>query len=168
VREVITVRVAGERRHLQTLAIVAVVATLGLALVSGCGRSEPEGAADGSTATDKPSAATQTSEGGEVTIAVTWRDPTAGPVFEVAMDTHSVNLDDYDLQNLAVLHNDQGKEVRPSSWDAPKGGHHREGTLRFPEKTPDGGLMIGPDTREIELVIRDVAGVPERRFVWRL
>lgn len=167
-RGVVTVRVVGGRPHLQTLAIVAVVATLGLALVSGCGRSEPEGAADGSTATGKPSAATQTSEGGEVTIAVTWRGPTAGPVFEVAMDTHSVNLDDYDLRNLAVLRNDEGKEVRPSSWDAPKGGHHREGTLSFPKKTPDGSLIIGPDTREIELVIRDVAGVPERRFEWRL
>ena len=137
---------------------------------SGCSSAESGGdageAADQGAA--KPSAATQKSEGGEVTVEVAWKGRSAGPVFDVAMDTHSVDLDGYDLRELAVLRNDRGKEVRPNSWNAPKGGHHREGTLSFPEKAPDGSPVIGPETREIELILRDVAGVPERKFEWRL
>jgi hypothetical protein len=137
---------------------------------SGCGSAESGGDAGKSAEQDaaKPSAATQTSEGGEVTVAATWEGRSAGPVFGVAMDTHSVDLDGYDLRQLAVLRTDGGEEVRPSGWNAPKGGHHREGTLSFPEKTPNGSPVIGPDTREIELIIHDVAGVPERRFEWKL
>ena len=30
----------------------------------------------------------------------------------------------------------------------------------------DGSALIAPDTRTIELVIRDIAGVPERVFRW--
>ena len=84
------------------------------------------------------------------------------------MDTHSVDLDGYDLKKLVVLRADGGMEVRPSAWDAPKGGHHREVTLTFPKRTSDGSRVIGRDTRRIRLVIRDVAGVTERSFEWKL
>lgn len=84
------------------------------------------------------------------------------------MDTHSVDLDTYDFRQLALLYNDQGQEVQPNRWDAPEGGHHREGTLSFPTEAADGSEVIRPDTHKIELVIRDVAGVPERRFEWTL
>jgi hypothetical protein len=153
--------------YLQVLAFVGLVIVLGLVL-PGCGGSEPDDSAENTTDTDQPSAATQTSEGGGVTVAVTWQGPSGGPAFEVAMDTHSVDLDIYDLRQLAVLRNDQGQEVQPNGWDAPEGGHHREGTLSFPTETADGGQVIGPDAHKIELVIRDVADVPERRFEWTL
>src|SRR5215212_7345307 len=48
----------------------------------------------------------QTNTGGQVTLVVTWAGPGGGPVFSVAMDTHSVNLDRYDLRQLAVLRTD--------------------------------------------------------------
>jgi hypothetical protein len=86
----------------------------------------------------------------------------------VAMDTHSVDLDAVDLGRSAVLRVDQGREVPPTGWDAPKGGHHREGKLTFPDKGADGAPLIGPDTWVVELVIRDVAGVPERTLRWDL
>jgi len=121
----------------------------------------PEGAQQ-----PQASGSTQTSEGGAVTVEVTWQGRSAGPVFRVAMDTHSVDLDSYDLMKLAVLRIDQGQELRPSGWDAPPGGHHRSGTLTFPVNAPDGSPLIGPNTRTIELVIRGVAGVPERVFRW--
>jgi hypothetical protein len=111
-------------------------------------------------------AATQISEAAQVTVAVTWDGPAAGPLFRVVMDTHSVDLDGYDLRRLAVLRTDRGAELRPLGWDAPKGGHHRSGTLSFPSTAPDGSAAIGPTTRTVQLVIRDVAGVPERRFEW--
>jgi hypothetical protein len=148
-------------RLIRLLALSGLVVTLSVVLV-GCGSTESGGKGA------KPGAATQTSKGGGVTVAAAWEGRSAGPVFEVAMDTHSVDLDGYDLKKLAVLRADGGEEVSPSAWDAPKGGHHREGTLTFPVKAPDGKRVIGPDTRRIQLIIRDVAGVPERSFEWKL
>lgn len=110
--------------------------------------------------------ATQTNEGGQVTIAATWPGSSAGPVFSVAMNTHTVDLGAFDLKQLAVLRLDGGREVQPTSWDGPKGGHHSSGTLTFPATASDGTPLIAPNTRTIELIIRDVAGVPERIFRW--
>ena len=112
------------------------------------------------------SGATQTSEGGQVTIKATWQGPGAGLIFDVVMDTHAVDLDGFDLAQLAALRVDGAREVHPASWNAPKGGHHRQGILTFPSTAGDGSPFITADTRAIELVIRDVAGVPERVLRW--
>jgi hypothetical protein len=108
--------------------------------------------------------ATQVRDGGQVSLAVTWRGPEAGAVFLVAMDTHSVDLDSLDLAQLATLKTPAG-ELSPTGWEAPKGGHHRAGTLTFAATTADGRPTIGGGP--IELLIRDVAGVPERSFQWQ-
>lgn len=158
------------KRRLSTRGFRLVVALAAAAVVSllltACGGSGSAGAPPGATASVASSAATQTNEGGNVTVKVTWQGTNAGPVFTVALDTHSVNLDSYDLRQLAVLRTDQGVEVSPSGWDAPNGGHHREGRLTFPTTTADGKQVLGQSTRTIELVIRNVAGVPERTFRW--
>jgi hypothetical protein len=109
---------------------------------------------------------TQTNTGGQVTVAVTWHGSIAEPTFTVVLDTHAVDLDRYDLRQLAVLRTDQGQEVQPSGWDAPPGGHHRQGTLTFPATAADGSPLADPSVRTIEVVIRGVAGVPERIFRW--
>ena len=44
----------------------------------------------------------------------------------------------------------------------------RGGTLTFPSTAADGEPIIGPTTRTLELVIHDVADVPERSFQWAL
>lgn len=166
-------------RYARMLALTGLLVAFALVL-SGCGGAKPavEAGEVGNELTKKagpkqgeranPSPATQTSEGGGVTVEVGWKGERPGPTFDVTMDTHSVDLDIYDLRERAVLRNDRGQEVRAKDWDAPKGGHHREGKLNFPEKTAGGEDLIGPGTRKIELVIRDVAGVPERRFKWSL
>jgi hypothetical protein len=100
----------------------------------------------------------QANEAGGVTIEATLLTQTPTITFKVALDTHSVELDGYDLRQLATLRVDQGPALQASTWDAPAGGHHREGTLTFPAATPD--------ARAIELVIRDVGGVPERVLQW--
>lgn len=110
--------------------------------------------------------ATRSDTAGQVTITVTWQELGIGLIFRVVMDSHTVDLDAYDLQQLAVLRTDQGREVTPIAWDAPAGGHHREGTLTFPTATTAGELVIDADTRVVELIIRDVAGVPVRTFQW--
>ena len=147
--------------------LAGLIALLGLGLAA-CGSTAPAGGAGAGAAVAQPAAAPQTSEGGQVTMKVTWAGPSAGPAFSVVMDTHAVDLDGYDLRQLAVLRTGDGREVRPTGWDAAKGGHHRQGTLVFPATAPDGSAVIGPTTRTIELAVRDVAGVPERTFRWTL
>ena len=80
--------------------------------------------------------------------------------FQIAMNTHSVELD-YDLTKLAVLRTDQGDEATALRWDGGRAGHHVNGTLYFLAVDLNG-------VRWVEVVIRDVAGVPERVFRWDL
>jgi len=80
--------------------------------------------------------------------------------FEVAFNTHSVDLS-FDPAAISVLRDDQGREYPAIVWEGPApGGHHRSGVLRF--KVSDNA------TDFIEVVIHDVAGVPERVFHWSL
>ena len=111
---------------------------------------------------------TQTGQAGQVTIKATWQDVDAGPVFTIVLDTHAVNLDGYDLGQLATLRTDQGIEAAPIGWDAPAGGHHRQGALTFPPTQPDGSPVLTGETRLVELSIRDVGGVPETVLKWGL
>lgn len=80
--------------------------------------------------------------------------------FEVAFNTHSVDLS-FDPVAISVLRDDQGREYPVAGWEgAESGGHHRSGVLKFaaPENAPT----------FVEVIIRDVAGVPERIFRWEL
>ena len=156
-----------KQRMFRFTAILGLILGVAFALTA-CGKSAAPAPAQSGVASASASATIQTSEGGQVTIAVTWQGPATGPTFRVAMDTHAVNLDGYDLAQLATFRTDQGVTLQPSGWDAPKGGHHREGMLTFPTTAPNGAATLGPATRMVELVIRDVAGVPERRFTWTL
>ncbi len=107
----------------------------------------------------------QKSTGGAVSIDVKWLGVDNDKlVFDVSMDTHSVDLDQYNLGSLSVLLDEQGKQYIPTSWESPSGGHHRNGTLTF--ATPD-SLSQGK-TKYVELIVRDVAGVGERVFKWEV
>ncbi len=107
----------------------------------------------------------RTSEAGSVTVALSWDGPGSGLAFEVAMDTHSVDLDGFDLSKLALLRTDSGVEVAPVEWDAGPGGHHREGKLSFPA-TVDGRPLLGESVRGFTVIVRDIAA-PERSFQWK-
>ncbi|HEY4686061.1 MAG TPA: hypothetical protein VII57_08450 [Dehalococcoidia bacterium] len=137
-------------------ALVAIALILGaLALASlGCG-----GDAQPKTA----ETAKQSDDQGGITLQVTWNGELESPSFDVVMDTHSVDLDAYDLGQLAVLRTNAEAELAPVGWDAPEGGHHRQGTLRFASLS-----SRAVNAGYIELVIRDVSGVPERRFRWQV
>lgn len=127
-------------------------------------------ATDATAGSDAANGLKRTSTGGNVTVDISWEkelttssDQTLR--FKTVLDTHSFDLDTVDLSKQAVLRNDSGQEVRPERWDAPKGGHHRSGTLVFPA-TVAGAPLIGPQTKYIEVVVRDVAGVKERSLKW--
>ena len=149
------------------------IALVGLAVIAGVllwarSNSGVTGTPSNATTTTQLGTMMQTNEGGQITIKVTWQGRNASPVFSVELDTHVVNLDGYDLRQLAVLRTDQGQEIQPASWNAASGGHHRNGMLTFPATTASGTPLIRPDTRSITLVIRNVGDVPERMFTWTL
>lgn len=103
---------------------------------------------------------TKSNEGGSITVDVQPTSLAFGePVsFDIAMNTHSVELSD-DLTNISILRDDTGREYKPTGWDGPDGGgHHRSGTLKFP-------ALIGKP-KSVELVIKGMAKVPERVFKW--
>lgn len=98
-----------------------------------------------------------------MTAVVDWAGPGAGAVFDVTLDTHSVDLDALDLSD-AVLRNDRSETLPAQPWAAPKGGHHREGALTF-----DGDAAPFLDgAKWIELVLSGIGDLPERTFRWEI
>lgn len=98
---------------------------------------------------------------GEVTIDVKYlgyKDNLLS--FDIIMDTHLGDLDQYDLAKLSELTDDKGNKYPPVSWDSAPGGHHRTGILTFSQPGTKGepGTLI--------LIIRNVAGIQERMFKW--
>lgn len=152
--------------------VLTVLAAVLLVLVAGCSsRFEPQRADGASLPSPSPGSSShepanllvQSNSEGQVTIEVTWiRDGDGLIVFDVAMNTHEVDLDNYDLGELVVLRDDEGKEFTPVSWESGPGGHHRQGILSFP--LPD-SLSQGK-AKYIEMIIRDIAGIDERVLRW--
>lgn len=101
----------------------------------------------------------QQHEAGSVTITAAWIVGTSSVL--VGMNTHSVDLDGFDLKELARVRLDGGPWVSPTAWDAPKGGHHRGGTLNFGTLDP----QAVASARVIELELRDIA-VPSHLLRW--
>lgn len=99
-------------------------------------------------------------EAGAVTVVASWLAGST-PVAKVTLDTHSVDLDGFDLANLARVRIDGGAWRAPSSLDVPKGGHHRSGTLTFAALDPEAWASA----RVIELEIRDI-GSPSHLLRW--
>lgn len=100
---------------------------------------------------------------GAVTVAATLIKPdkkTDEIRFTVKLDTHSVNLDQYKLEDLSFLRIN-GKDRASLGLKKEGSGHHITNVLRFPGPVPEGkGRM--------ELVIKNLADAPERILVWEL
>lgn len=113
-------------------------------------------------------AAPQTDSQGMVTVEVTpenLQNPGDALVFDVAMNTHSVNLG-MDLAKQATLMTDNDTPVPASRWDGPTtGGHHVSGKLTFPT-TYNGKPVLQGATR-VTVTITNV-DAPARIFTWQL
>ena len=105
---------------------------------------------------------TQTNSSGGVAVKATLLDAKTSDNlrFQIAFDTHSVNLDGYDLKAISFLRDDAGKTYLPTAVEDRGSGHHRQSTVIFGK--------IASGTKYVELVIKDVAGVKERKFRWEL
>lgn len=76
-------------------------------------------------------------------------------VFVVSMNTHSVDLLQYDMVKVSEV-KAGGKMYAPLRWESTSdNNHHRSGVLIFPKADPP-----------LELVIKTIAGVPARTFRW--
>jgi len=151
-------------RRALAISIVAIIVAIAGCSSSAPSASGPASSSAGPSGQPSPSGQlTRTSDGGQVTVVVDWAGPSAGAVFHVTLDTHSVDLDPLDLTD-AVLRNDRGDTLAARPWGAPKGGHHREGTLAF---DGDPALFL-TGARWIELVLNGVGDLPERTLRWEL
>lgn len=118
-------------------------------------------------------ALTRENSQGAVTVALTYLNPLKGLdekelLFEVGMNTHSVDLDAYDFSKILVLRDEKGNLYNAIGVEAPKGGgHHRGGTVRFPGARKDGTKVL-QDAKYFEVLVKGVAGVPERTLRWDL
>lgn len=154
------------------LLLVAAVA------LAACGAAPAAVEADAAQAVQQPSASaaeaaapplteTLVDEQGAVSVAVTPLNVDQGGAtldFEVAMNTHSVDLS-MDLAGLATLATDAGQTVAAIAWDAPQGGHHVSGVLSFPAGAEGKDLLAG--ATQLTLSLRDVDAA-ERTFTWNL
>lgn len=157
-----------------TFYLVLVVAVLAVLVLTGCPGQQAAGEGRPSVSTAQPSPpTTETRQPPTSGWDLSSRRNDAGRVvvdvapltlsgdaweFEVAFNTHSVNLG-FDVTEVSVLRCDQGQEYTPTVWEGPgPGGHHRSGVLKF--------AALDHSTSSVEIVIRDVAEVPERVFRW--
>ena len=109
------------------------------------------------TSSDKTSAtdSSETRENSEAGVTIT-AVYLGNNGFDIKLDTHSGSLD-YEMAKISYIRDSKGNIIKPESWDGGIGGHHFEGTMKFPEFDDRAGF---------ELVIQDVAGVKERVFKW--
>ena len=99
---------------------------------------------------------------GEVTVIATLKNPDdiggkEDLVFDVKLDTHTVNLDAFNFEKSVILKDDKGKTYKPSSAETSGSGHHREAEVGF--KNPG-------KVKSLELLVRDVGGVKETVLKW--
>lgn len=95
-------------------------------------------------------------------------DPERNIVFAITLDTHSGDLTRFDFVKNVTLRNDRGQQVTPSRWVATAdGAHHRAGGLVF-ARTDQAGRAMDAQVRVLELIVRDLGGVPERTLRWTL
>ncbi len=108
----------------------------------------------------------RTDDNGPVTIIATYLNPVektnnVSINFEVKLDTHSVDLDQYHLQDLSFIRFDNGTDQKSSGLSTKGSGHHIVYIVSFPGPVPEG-------TKNITLLIRNVGGVTERLLEWQL
>jgi hypothetical protein len=101
------------------------------------------------------SISSSTQSSGGVTVKVMHRNPDQPDRhrFEIVLDSSSVNLDNYDLKSSVLLRAGD-KTYQPTTVENKGDGRHREMTVFFPRV----------NLRDVEIIVRDVAGVKERAF----
>lgn len=82
------------------------------------------------------------------------KSSTTNLVFKIILDTHSVDLLNYDFQKDVVLTDRNGKGYLPSKTELSGAGHHREAEIEFAE------VASGRAT----VVVGNLFGQPDQKF----
>jgi Spy/CpxP family protein refolding chaperone len=121
-----------------------------------------------------PQTLTQQDTQGAVTVSATLLTPDKPRAdgklaVQVKLDTHAVDLDQYQLEKLAVLRDALEREIPAAGFESTSGSvHHREGVLTFPATDASGKPVLSPEAKTLSLILRGIGGVPEREFRWQL
>lgn len=176
----------------RNLLVLVVTAAILLVLLTGCssdnsttlpGEKELTPSSDNQLTAEQLYFRTDNGEGG-VQVGVLWAAPEYfrltnqeeliteldledNLVFEISMTTHSG-----DLSNFPVLEKTQltvdGVALKPIKWEVlSNSSHHPAGMLFFPAKDEDGNPVLKANS-VIELNLKDLKGIPDRKFVWKL
>lgn len=88
-------------------------------------------------------------------------------IFKTQFNTHSVDIDQYDLGKMAIFTTGDGIVLKDEIiWEKLDGeGHHYIGNYRIP-KSIDGKPIITENTQFIELNISELDGIQNRRMIW--
>ena len=101
-------------------------------------------------------------EEGEVRVYVKPVSLTLGQKasFELAFDTHSINLD-FEIEPSIKLIDSDGKIYSRATWNgSAAGGHHRSGIITFEDPLTDTG--------KVDLIVTKIGNTAERKFRWNL
>lgn len=113
---------------------------------------------------------TRTNGEGAVEIDITFLNPLENDqqfwVFKVAMNTHSVNLDKYNLSELTTFKVDGNNQLQKEVVIEKKGaGHHIMHYIKV-SKEINGQKVIKENIKSISIEIKDVDNVALRTFEW--
>lgn len=87
-------------------------------------------------------------------------------VFHVTMDTHSLDLEKFPLNELTIIENSKGLVISKGfDYEIIIGGHHLSGYLSIANNT-ENGQLIEDGVEWIKLTITGVPKVRERSFYW--
>jgi len=102
----------------------------------------------------------QTKSVGAVEVEVTPLSMKSGSnvVFDVSLNTHSVELD-YDYTEIAYLEDNLGNKYKAVEWTGEKGGHHLGGSLSFD--------ALEQKSTSVVLTISGIDG-QDAAFEWKL
>ena len=106
---------------------------------------------------------TKEAEAAGVTVKVTYKNPEEkkAPAFDVTLDTHSVELDQAHLHEIAILRDNAGREYFAEVVSSSGSGHHINAVFQFKDADISSAKFV-------ELVIKGVAGIDERVFRFEL
>lgn len=149
------------------MVIFLVVVVLGLVIISGCSNSNNAktnnnniNAINSNNKNALPPAfktiSTGSTDTGDTLVDLTPKGMENGKfVVDVSINTHSVDLSQFDLMRITDLGYD-GKTIKPVS--APElSGHHNSGTLVFD---------TGKEIKSFKIMIKGIPAVDERVFEW--
>jgi YVTN family beta-propeller protein len=116
---------------------------------------------------------TRTSKGAGIEVSVVLLNPlmpseeSQGLLrFKITLDTHTIDLSQFDLTKLAVLRTSEGVTVSEGFLWEPESesGHHRKGVLKVAEMG-GGAPIITKETQRLELKLKGI-GTLSRVFRW--